>query len=197
MNIVVHLMFAVTVRRCVKKTLGVSLNLPGFLYGNILPDISRKYGAYPHYMKDALIHVVDSKDNLLAESSQEVLSTYRFAREIGAINHYLSDFFCLPHTEEFIGGKLKHGLYELGMITRYKKGLRAWRGMLVKNCGILSPDDIKSFILNNSDVYKNKKASRAKDIGYALFAGSKLLESMIAYSESLADTVKYPVLSAV
>lgn len=70
MNIIVHLMFAVTLRGQVKKKMGVSLNLRGFLFGNILPDISKKYGEHPHYMKDALSHVVKSKDNLLFKNSE-------------------------------------------------------------------------------------------------------------------------------
>ena len=41
MNIIVHLMFAMTLRRQIKRTMGIRLNLPSFLYGNILPDISK------------------------------------------------------------------------------------------------------------------------------------------------------------
>lgn len=181
MNIIVHLMFAVTLRRQVKKNIGVSLNLPGFLFGNILPDISRKYGEYPHYMKDALSHVVKSKDNLLFKNHEPFYS-YSFAKKLGAMNHYLSDFFCLPHTEGYKGSKAHHGYYEFMMIARYRKGLKAFRTLLKEQNNNLMQRDLKSFIVDNNHSYSNRKASDVNDIRYALYAGTKLSESVLAHS---------------
>lgn len=183
MNVIVHLMFAMTVRRRVKKSMGVSLSFTGFLYGNILPDISKKYGAYPHYMKDALAHVVRTKDEIIEKSYGQPLSKYRFAKELGAINHYLSDFFCLPHTEDYYRGKIYHLYYELLMIARYRKGLIAYRRLLKEHSTrTLMPKELKSFIVEHNKIYRSKSASDIKDIGYALFAGIKLIECVIAHS---------------
>lgn len=182
MNIIVHLMFAMTLRRRVKKTLGVKLNLPGFLYGNILPDISKKYGAHAHYMKDALGHVIESKDHILNRHRNEYLSNYQFAKEVGAINHYLSDFFCLPHTEKYARGKLYHQYYEFLMIARFRKGLRAYHKMLNNDKTMLKPSDVEAFILNHNKDYTGKKISDVNDIRYALFAGIKLVECMVVHT---------------
>jgi hypothetical protein len=183
MNIIVHLMFAITLRSHVKKKMGVSLNLRGFLFGNILPDISKKYGEYPHYMKDALSHVVSSKDNLLFKNGEPFYS-YRFAKKLGAMNHYLSDFFCLPHTEGYKGSKAHHGYYEFMMIARYRKGLKAFRALLKEQDADLKPRDIGTFILKNNYSYSNIKASDINDIRYALYAGTKFSESILAHSMS-------------
>lgn len=185
MNIIVHLMFAVTLRRQVKKKMGVSLNLRGFLFGNILPDISKKYGEYPHYMKDALSHVVSSKDNLLFRNG-EPLYSYRFAKKLGAMNHYLSDFFCLPHTEGYNGSKAHHGYYEFMMIARYRKGLKAFRTLLNDHDSELKQRDLTNFILENNHLYSKKKASDINDIRYALYAGTKLSESILSHSMAAA-----------
>lgn len=184
MNIIVHLMFAWTVRRRVKKTIGVTLNLCGFLYGNILPDISKKYGECPHYMKDALSYVVSSKDSLLYNNNHSLYS-YQFAKRLGAMNHYLSDFFCLPHNEGYKGSKAHHGYYELMMIARYRKGLRAYRNFLDEQDTNLGLRNLKDFIIMHNKCYISKKASDVNDIRYALFAGTKLSESILA--QSLAD----------
>lgn len=181
MNIIVHLMFAVTLRRQVKKKMGVSLNLPGFLFGNILPDISRKYGEYPHYMKDALSHVASSRDNLLFNNDNPFYS-YHYAKKLGAVNHYLSDFFCLPHTEGYKGSKAHHGYYEFMMIARYRKGLKAFRNLLKEQDSDIKPRELISFILENNYLYSNKKASDVNDIRYALYAGSIISESILAHS---------------
>lgn len=194
MNIIVHLMFAVTVRRRIKKTLGFALNLPGFLYGNILPDISKKYGEHPHYMKDALTHVVNTKDYLIEQNAYEPLSPYQFAKELGAINHYLSDFFCLPHTEGYQGSKTQHGIYEFLMIARYRKGSRAFRTLLLAQGNQLELSDLKAFIIDNNKAYQDRKASKINDIRFALFAGTKLSESMLTQIAALPEAASEPLL---
>jgi len=175
-------MFALTLRRRIKKTMGVKLNLPGFLYGNILPDISKKYGAHPHKMKDALSHIIKSKDDLIIQRNNNDYSDYRFAKELGAINHYLSDFFCLPHTERYYKGKIYHQYYEFLMIVRFRKGLRAYRKMLSDDAAILKPCELKNFIVDYNKEYSAKKVSDVNDIRYALFAGVKLVECMVAHT---------------
>ena len=182
MNIIVHLMFAMTLRRQIKRTMGIRLNLPGFLYGNILPDISKKYRAHPHKMKEALLHIIDSKDNLIDQHNNKYYSGYRFAKELGAINHYLSDFFCLPHTEKYHKGKIYHQYYEFIMIAHYKKGLRAYRKMLNNNDKVLKPAELKNFIVDYNKEYEDKKVSDVNDIRYALFAGIKLIECILAHT---------------
>lgn len=181
MNIIVHLMFAVTLRKQIKKKMGIALNLRGFLFGNILPDISRKYGQYPHYMKDALSHVEKSKDNLLFKSSEPFYS-YRFAKKLGAMNHYLSDFFCLPHTEGYKRSKVYHGYYEFMMIARYRKGLKAYRKLLKEQDSDIQQRDLIPFIVDNNKSYSERKASDVNDIRYALYAGTKFSECILAYS---------------
>jgi len=178
-------MFAVTLRRQIKKKMGISLNLRGFLFGNILPDISRKYGQHPHYMKDALSHVSESKDNLLFKSSEPFYS-YRFAKKLGAMNHYLSDFFCLPHTQGYKGSKAHHGYYELMMIARYRKGLKAYRKLLKEHDPDLNQRDLMSFIVDNNKTYSEIKASDVNDIRYALYAGTKFNECILAHSMAAA-----------
>ena len=159
MNVIVHLMFAMTVRNKIKKELGVSINLPGFLFGNILPDISKTYGSCPHYMKDALSHVVASQDKLIYKDQDSAFSSYAYAKNLGAINHYLSDFFCLPHTEGYQGSKAHHGIYELSMIARYRKGLRGYRSLLEKQSGLLQPRDLQVFIEEQNKKYAQKQPS--------------------------------------
>jgi len=178
-------MFAVTLRKHIKKKMGISLNLRGFLFGNILPDISRKYGRYPHYMKDALSHVAESKDNLLFNSYDPFYS-YRFAKKLGAMNHYLSDFFCLPHTEGYKGSKTHHGYYEFMMIARYRKGLKAYRKLLMEQDSDLKQRDLMSFIVDNNKIYSEKKQSDVNDIRYALYAGTKFNECILAHTLAAA-----------
>ena len=160
MNIIVHLMFAVTLRRQIKKKMGISLNLRGFLFGNILPDISKKYGSILTY--EGCTFTCGKSINLLFKTSEPFYS-YRFAKNLGTINHYLSDFFCLPHTEGYKGSKAHHGYYEFMMIARYRKGLKAFRMLLKEQDSDLKQRDLMSFIVDKNNTYSNKKASDVND----------------------------------
>lgn len=191
MNIIVHLMFAVSIRNRLKKRLGISLNLPGFLYGNILPDISKKYGAHPHYIRNALTHVVSSNEKLSSENNDPLYS-YSFAKELGAINHYLSDFFCHPHTEGYSKSKAHHGYYELMMITHYKKGLKALYSLLKSQDSSVHLKDLKMFILDNSKIYTNSKTSDVNDISYALYTGILMSEDILVKSLSASTAAVLP-----
>jgi hypothetical protein len=182
LNIIVHILFAVTVRRQLKSSLGISLSYPGFLYGNILPDISRKYRKHPHNIKDSLAHVVTSGRKILNLEEKDNISDYTFARELGVINHYLSDFFCFPHNEDYKGSKIMHLIYELIMTVRYKKGLKLFRKMLNQQRDFLNPENLEIFIRDRNEHYKSINSNDVNDIGYALFAGIKLIECMIAHS---------------
>ena len=94
MNIIVHLMFAVSIRNRLKKRLGISLNLRGFLYGNILPDISRKYGAHPHYIKVLLLMLFPPTRSFHLKTM--IPFTPIDLLKARVINHYLSDFSATP-----------------------------------------------------------------------------------------------------
>ena len=49
MNIIVHLLIAQSIRKTVYEQIGIKLSYTGFLYGNILPDISAEYDKLPHF----------------------------------------------------------------------------------------------------------------------------------------------------
>jgi hypothetical protein len=98
------------------------------------------------------------------------------------MNHYLSDFFCLPHTDGYLGTKVYHGLYELFMVARYRKGLNASRAMLKKENALLKPEELKDFILEKSKLYAGKKSSGVNDIRFALFAGTKMSQCIVVHS---------------
>ena len=102
------------------------------------------------------------------------------------MNHYLSDFFCLPHTQGYKGSKAHHGYYELMMIARYRKGLKAYRKLLKEHDPDLNQRDLMSFIVDNNKTYSEIKASDVNDIRYALYAGTKFNECILAHSMAAA-----------
>nr|WP_314277877.1 zinc dependent phospholipase C family protein [uncultured Peptostreptococcus sp.] len=91
-----------------------------FIYGNIKPDIVPRYKIRKHYL-DESYDMVKNKINFLSSLNLDNLEKYftraSLSQEIGVICHFLTDFFCLAHSErwEFKHSMKIHIQYELNL----------------------------------------------------------------------------------
>ena len=165
MNIIVHLLIAQSIRKTVYRQIGERLSLSGFLYGNILPDLSAEYDGMPHYLKNSLGFVVDSAARF-SNGENARLSSFDYAREAGVITHYLSDFFCYAHSERYTYGICRHHLYELFLLLLFRKGLLFYQKRKTERPLHLS--ELEVFIRENFDDYNNKRHLKIQDIYFAI-----------------------------
>lgn len=93
MNIIMHLLFSYNMRRIIRKHSGVKLNLLGFMYGNILPDIKAIYK--PHRISESLPFVVKRAKDLMKEPYQTG-SGYSWSRKLGIIPITCPIIFAMP-----------------------------------------------------------------------------------------------------
>lgn len=127
MNIFVHLKIADQVYHRLTKDFGIYLNRPGFLLGNILPDLQHGRIKADHFFNDSWLPVT-----LLAqmigrsqfETGHGRLTGMRSV-DIGMICHYTSDYFCYAHNEQFGPSMAKHILYEAKMAFVFDRKLLA------------------------------------------------------------------------
>jgi len=178
MNIIMHLLFSYNMRRIIRKHSGVKLNLLGFMYGNILPDIKAIYK--PHRISESLPFVVKRAKVLMKEPYQTG-SRYSWSRKLGIITHYLSDYFCYAHQDHYDKGLGRHMLYEMRMISKYRKGLKLYRVKFSKAYHGLTPDEFERWILERNRQYNNQPRSHAGDISHALYTGSMIGKSILLY----------------
>lgn len=182
MNIIVHIMLSCSVRKRLKKELGIKLNLRGFVLGNILPDINRRLHKQRHFMKDSLPFILNRVDQLKLASEKGVKpDSYHFSKSFGIINHYLSDFFCYAHQDGYDKGLKAHMLFELGMIPRYRKGTKRYKKYHSGATPAINPNECKEWIKNNNEAYSLQSGTAAHDIRYAIHAGSVIGKSLIAF----------------
>ncbi len=111
MNTFTHLGISHRLMHAVEKELKVNLDTAGFILGNIKPDISSRLIQIPHYKKDSIGFIRKEIGYLLGLKLNKC--TRLFSERLGIITHYLSDFFCHAHSENFKGGLLEHYLYEI------------------------------------------------------------------------------------
>lgn len=127
MNILVHLLIAHAVQKRVWEQTGVKLRLSGFLYGNVLPDLSASYDGIPHFFKASLPFVLQNAALLKSPQDSRPLGSFSYAKEAGVVTHYLSDYFCYVHSENGACGMGRHHFYEFSMLLLFTKGLTLYK----------------------------------------------------------------------
>lgn len=96
------------------------LNESNFIYGNIKPDIISKYKLKKHYLIESYDMVrkkIEALSSLDLDKLEKYYTKAEFSQEVGVICHFLTDFFCVAHSErwEFKHSMKIHVQYEHGL----------------------------------------------------------------------------------
>ena len=166
MNILVHLMLARRVCRFIRAQTGVELDEAGFLFGNVLPDLSEEYDAHPHFQWESMPFVLERIAALCDGAENSPIHSFTFAKEVGVIAHYLSDFCCYAHSARFEGGILRHHRYEWRMLSRFADGAVRFAMCSPEFCD--TPGAFDVFLARVLNQYHEAPPDGATDVFYAL-----------------------------
>lgn len=173
-----HILFSKVLYENCMKDLNFKLDKYKFMYGNIKPDI------FCNYFKDN--HTIKGSIQIVEESSKKLINGKNnigeFSVELGVICHYVCDYFCIYHTEEYANNNIfEHISYEkrlhnkaLDMIKNKKIKIKARTN--------LPKEDIVEFIYKMQEIYFNEKQSLIRDITYALETANTIAEWIVYYS---------------
>lgn len=177
MNIIGHVLIACSVRENVYRATGVRLSFSGFLNGNVLPDISAKYGKNPHYFKSSYGFVINRMRRLRDVLEVRRLGSYRCSLSAGVITHYLSDFFCYAHSECCTYDIYRHHWYELCMLWRFPGGLLLCGGANLD--GLSRGVSPESYLSRCEEDYIGGCKAQKRDFYYAVKVSSQILIDMV------------------
>lgn len=118
MKIKTHILIANKIHDHLDSNYDNILNKRHFVFGNIKPDLFRKFKNKKHNMRDSLDFVL----NEIKRYDYDSHNIDNQSVHIGMINHYLSDFFCSKHYfEEDKTRLIKHIRYEKKLHKVIKK----------------------------------------------------------------------------
>lgn len=153
----------------------IKLNRNLFIAGNILPDLHVDYIKEKHYK----CFCYENIKKAIIEMSNTKMTLKQFSFRAGIICHYLSDFFCYPHEQEwrYLQGNTKeHIVFEekQSIITNNKIFL------------VNSPITIKEFediyvdffIENLLDEYRNS-VDYSRDVSFAVTVSYRFVEAVL------------------
>lgn len=179
----------------------LKLNEKSFTWGSALPDIHPKYRILSHYPDESLNYIVNEISYLIfagrfIDFQNDVfygISNKFFSRKLGIISHFLADFVCRPHYENwsFNEAMVKHVKYEKQMkklATDFQfKPINIGRiEYEFDDKGSLSIKKIvKSFVENVLDEY-SQETSMKRDLQFAYnfnkVVTEFVLETIILYN---------------
>jgi hypothetical protein len=97
----------------IKEESGTNLDEKRFSWGSVKPDLVLPPFRPKHYMDETLDDILEQIMDLI---ETDEISVDKFSVKMGAVTHFLTDFFTLPHSErwEWIksGRTIEHIVYE-------------------------------------------------------------------------------------
>ncbi|WP_446897013.1 zinc dependent phospholipase C family protein [Clostridium sp. LBM24168] len=173
-----HILFSKIVYKHCLRELNFKLNKIIFMYGNIKPDISPNSCRNPHTLKDSL-HIVSKCFNQL---SHDELDINQFSMILGIMCHYISDYFCLYHTEEYSKKNIfKHIAYEILLHFNLQILLIFGRLKLIDSRN-LPQRNVLSIVFDMQKRYFKQRRSFLRDIIYAVSTINMTVESIVYFN---------------
>lgn len=173
-----HIIMAHYIYNYFQKEFNIKLNRTAFVLGNVKPDY--------HDVDIKLPHVIEESADSIVEYSRKIVeedfSIKRFSYGLGVISHFICDYFCLYHRDEYKEkGWIKHWIYEFNLHLKFLKGLISDKIQVNHNPDLWETDIL--LILNiMNERYNNDNDTLCKDIKYALTAAITVAESIICLS---------------
>ena len=116
MHIATHRALGKMICRCLRAQ-GFSPDRGAFLLGTVWPDLSKKYYAWEHTAARCKIEITENI-YLLSSTALGAAESWRYSFRLGVLCHYLADYFCYAHTDNFTGDMKAHLRYEWLLATK-------------------------------------------------------------------------------
>lgn len=172
-----HILFSKILYENCLKDLNFKLDRYKFMYGNIKPDIFCNYFKDNHTIKES-IQIVERYSNELISSKN---NTSDFSVELGVICHYVCDYFCIYHTEDYAKNNIfEHIGYERKLHNKVIEMIEKSQ-MKIENRNNFINENIIEFIYKMQEKYFEEKQSLTRDIIYALETANAVTEAIVYY----------------
>lgn len=167
-----HLFFSKVIYLNLLYKNGVRVRKFSFNYGSIKPDLIMNFKKIPHNYISSVDYIIDEINNLIEDTStRKELRKKEFAVRLGIINHYVADFFCMPHNKNLVKKNfISHIIYEkeIGMICKKINVQKLLKFLNDNQIKISSEESVIAFIHSRYKSYEKHNFSPSNDIIYAI-----------------------------
>ena len=159
-----------------EKSLGIKLNKSSLMYGSVKPDIAPNLLKLSHFKPQSLRLICKEIKDLSEHAYADDLGYIKFiSRQIGIINHFISDFFCVPHNDRqtYKNNFREHMAYENTLHKKFKNyNSKIIAPEASANFLNLTINEIEEIIEAHHKSYSMNKESMLNDIEYSIKVSS-------------------------
>ncbi|MHB8127519.1 MAG: zinc dependent phospholipase C family protein [Mobilitalea sp.] len=156
-----------------------------FYIGSILPDLKLSFLTKKHNIDETFDTLIDEIKKITVEYDINKGINGYYARHLGVITHYLSDYCTYPHNSIFEGSITKHVYYEKELkfsLKEYfeREDVRREREPIKKFQTI---DEITQFILKTHKEYLKVLKNVKGDIHFIIDLCYKVVDAILMFFE--------------
>jgi hypothetical protein len=156
-----------------------------FYIGSILPDLKLSFLTKKHTITDTFEILIEEIKKITVDYDiNKGISSY-YARHLGVITHYLSDYCTFPHNDIFHGGLTEHCSYEKELkfsLKEYVQSEEAKRNRS-KIKKLHTIEEISNFIQKTHAEYLKAIKNIKADIHYIIELCYKVVDSILMFFE--------------
>lgn len=109
MNLLTHVLLAKAIYRQLQDDFRISLCKTAFIWGNIKPDLQKN--PISHFKDENIARFYEQWEKVCNINPADDLQD--FSQEFGVVIHFLSDYFCLAHNDQYLKNEIwPHLKYE-------------------------------------------------------------------------------------
>lgn len=177
MHFTTHILMANVLYKHITKEMGIKLDYFQYVYGNIKPDFNPGTMDFPHYLEDSLDAVINYCEYIMTTP----LPQKAFSAALGIVSHFVCDYYCLYHTEQFKKKSLLvHTLYEHFLELHFIKKCVVYPIKITEKD---FSDKIEVMIRKRCELYHNEDHSLDKDLQYAVNTAIDVVRKIIELSQ--------------
>ncbi len=162
-----HIIISKSLLECTDSNKQFFLDEKNFIYGNIKPDIVSKYKLKKHYMFESygmIREKIEYLRSLNLDQLEKIFTKKSFSQEVGVICHFLTDFFCVAHSERW---EFKHSMK---IHIKYENNLtKVAKDYIIKNERIQYLEDVDTFFESLYAEYKSNGNFEENDLKYSTY----------------------------
>jgi len=161
-----------------------------FYFGSILPDLKPSFLTKRHTIDETLFDLINEIKKITVNYDPNKGINGYFARHLGIITHYLSDYCTYPHNNIFEGNMREHIQYEKELKEHLYEYVNRSDIRMKRNYKYHTLDEIIHLIINTHKEYMKALKVIKEDIQYIIQLCYKVVDAILMFFEMALKKVE-------
>lgn len=163
-----------------------------FYIGSVLPDIKPSFLTQRHTIEDTFEILINEIKKITIDYDIDKGINRYYARHLGIITHYLSDYCTFPHNNLFNGSISEHVFYEKELKHSLKNYVNNDNNQRERiSCQLFcSFDEIIHYIIKTHEEYLKALKNVHKDIQYIIELCYRVVDLILSFLETAVDKLQ-------